>query len=160
MRYHARDCFSYWCFIPRATRLFNNLTEQGYKYAKDICLKSSLNKFYCRHGDLMLIDIVKLDHIQWHHFNQTLSSNSIFGRNAWGFHRAFGSGVACNRTPPYTWSNPMYDLHALYILTPILLPSLSWFSGICTWNTLIYFHEFALFLFYLIQHRLEYTERP
>ena len=46
---YARACFSYGCFILRATRLSNKLVEQG-----DLkeCLKSSLRKFYVRYGDL------------------------------------------------------------------------------------------------------------
>ena len=46
---YARACFSYGCFILRATRLSNKLLEQGYVKER---LKSSLRKFYGRYGDL------------------------------------------------------------------------------------------------------------
>ena len=69
---YARTCFSYGCFILRATRLSNKLLEQGYIKER---LKSSLRKFYGRYGDLikqyevslsqMLNDIPWTDHIQW-----------------------------------------------------------------------------------------------
>ena len=69
---YARACSSYGCFILRATRLSNNLLEQGYVKER---LKSSLRKFYGRYGDLirqyevslsqMLNDILWPDHIQW-----------------------------------------------------------------------------------------------
>ena len=47
---YARACFSYGCFILRATRLSNKLLEQGYVKER---LKSSLRKFYGRYGDLI-----------------------------------------------------------------------------------------------------------
>ena len=68
---YARACFSYGCFILRATRLSNKLFEQGYVKER---LKSSLRKFYGRYGDLikqyevslsqMLNNILWPDHIQ------------------------------------------------------------------------------------------------
>ena len=42
---YARACSSYGCFILRATRLSNELLEQGYVKER---LKSSLRKFYGR----------------------------------------------------------------------------------------------------------------
>ena len=47
---YARACSSYGCFILRATRLKNKLLEQGCVKER---LKSSLKKFYGRHGDLI-----------------------------------------------------------------------------------------------------------
>ena len=47
---YARACYSYGCFILRATRLSNKLIEQGYVKKR---LKSSLRKFYGRYGDLI-----------------------------------------------------------------------------------------------------------
>ena len=68
---YARVCYSYGCFILRATRLSNKFLEHG--YVKEH-LKSSLRKFYGRYGVLikqyevslsqMLIDILWPDHIQ------------------------------------------------------------------------------------------------
>ena len=49
MRY-SHACSSYECFILRATRLSNNLLEQGYVKER---LKSSLKNFFGRYGDLI-----------------------------------------------------------------------------------------------------------
>ena len=71
--WYARACSSYECLILRAVRLSNKLLGQGYVKER---LKSSLRKFYGRHGDLtkqyevplsrMFHDILEDDHIQWH----------------------------------------------------------------------------------------------
>ena len=68
---YARACSSYECFILRAARLSSKLLRQGYVMER---LKSSLRKFYGRHGDLikhyevslsqMLHDILGHDHIK------------------------------------------------------------------------------------------------
>ena len=47
-----RACFSYGCFILRATQLSNKLLEQGYVKER---LKSSLRMFYGRYVDLIMI---------------------------------------------------------------------------------------------------------
>ena len=108
---YARACYSYGCFIMRATRLSNKLLEQGYVKER---LKSSLRKFYGRYGDLikqyevsltqMLNDILWPDHIQWQPpTDQTLYRTRPF-TEFW-----FATGVACRQgtlTPPDTWSRP------------------------------------------------------
>ena len=70
--WYATACSSYECFIPRATRLSNKLSEQVYVKER---LKSSFRKFYGRYRDLikqyevflsrLLNDILWPDHIQW-----------------------------------------------------------------------------------------------
>ena len=77
---YARACFSYECFILRATRLSFKLLRQGYVMER---LKSSLRKFYGRYGDLikhyevslsqMLHDILGHDHI----YNDNLNWSDI-----------------------------------------------------------------------------------
>ena len=113
---YARACSSYGCFILRATRLSNQLLEQGYVKER---LKSSFRKFYGRYGDLikqyevsltqMLNDILWPDHIQWQPLLIRLSTELDLYRNLSGFHRTFATGVACRQgtlTPPDTWSRP------------------------------------------------------
>ena len=118
IRYARSACFSYGCFILRATRLSNKLLRQGYVKER---LKSSLRKFYGRYGNLikenevslsqMIIDIVWLDHIQWQPPTDQTVPNSTFYRILNGFHRTFATGVACRQgtlTPPDTWSRPFW----------------------------------------------------
>ena len=61
MRY-ALACSLYECFILRATRLSNNLLQQG--YVKEH-LKSSLRKFFGRYGVLIKQYEVPISRILW-----------------------------------------------------------------------------------------------
>ena len=71
---YAKACPSYEGFILRAVQLSNKLLGQG--FVKKERLKSSLRKFFGRHGDLskqyevplsrMLHNILEDDHIKWH----------------------------------------------------------------------------------------------
>ena len=101
-----RACSSYGCFILRATRLSNELLEQGYIKER---LKSSLRKFYGRYGDLikqyevslsqMLNDILWPEHIQ----RKSPTDQTLYRT------RTFATGVVCRQgtlTPPDTWPRP------------------------------------------------------
>ena len=109
---YARACYSYRCFILRATRLSNKLPKQGYvKERSEIVIQEVLWSipwyYHTMSNSLLLNDIMWPDHIQsitpdWSDF----VPNSIFSRILIGFHRTFATGVACRQwtvTPPDTW---------------------------------------------------------
>ena len=55
-----------------------------------------------------------------------------------------------DRSPTDTWSRPFLDFHLLYLLRPILLPSLSWLPGICPSNIPRYFLDLTFKFFFKI----------
>ena len=150
---YARACFSYGCFILRATRLSNKLLEQGYVKER---LKSSLRKFYGRYGDLikqyevslsqMLNDILWPDHIQW----QPPTDQTLYRirplteiwvvsiehlRRVWHADR----GHLLLRTPGPV---PLGLAYVLRVETNPF-PNLRYFTGLCSSNIPRYFLDFA-----------------
>ena len=143
---YAKTCSSNGCFILMATRLSNKLLEKVYVRER---LKSSFRKLYVRYGDLIKQNEVLFHYhycyiIFWrltiyngtlHRSDQTVNllPNLTFYQIERGFHRAFATCVASQHgvlTPPGTLTRLIWDLHTLYVLRPILFPSLSWFSGL------------------------------
>ena len=136
---YTRACSWYECFILRATRLSNKLLEQGYVKER---LKSSLKKFLVDTGILsnntkFLSNECLMTFCILTKYNDTFLQNSTFYRFMRGFHRKLATGVACwqgTLTPPNTWSRPIWDLHMVYLLRPILFPNLYFFFGLFTSN--------------------------
>ena len=138
---YVRDCSSYESFILKATRLSNNRDTSRNAWNRnwrcfmvDTGTLSNNTKFLS-HECLMTFCILTK-------YNDNPPPIGLY-TNPWPFyrtrpftalwkvsndHRTFATGVACWQgmfTPPDTWSRPIWDLHMLYLLRPILFTNLS-----------------------------------
>ena len=162
---YARASSSYECFILRAMRLSNKLL--GQRYVKER-LRSSLRKFYGRHGDLIKQYEVLLSQMLHDILDDDLYSDTLYWSGitpifypitfcliARGFHRTFATGEACQQrtlAPPGAWSCLTLGLAGVLMLR-LISPELVLFPDFWVSNIPRY-----LFLLFVSATTRIYTE--